>query len=86
MIASSLGAQRSRALKRGKRIKALSGICFREPGRTRRRRRLSKEILQGGGISVLRVGFAKEEGSGEVGEKVSEGRGKTFKSLKDSGV
>ena len=81
----SLGAQRGRALKRGKRIKALSGICFREPGR-RRRRRLSKEILQGGGISVLRVGFAKEEGSGEVGEKVSEGRGKTFKSLKDSGV
>ena len=31
--------------KEGERIKALSGICFREPGRTRRRR-LSKEILQ----------------------------------------
>ena len=39
-----------------------------------------------GGISVLRVGFAKEEGSGEVGEKVSGEGGKTFKSLKDSGV
>ena len=42
--------------------------------------------MSAGGISVLRVGFAKKEGSGEVGEKVSEGRGKTFKSLKDSGV